>query len=232
MGAAIVVVLIIAAIAGVAKVHLLYDGIGGTALWNPNEADFFIEVRHRGQVINSLRFPLFVIKNHLGGVEDLDAERGSLVFIRISATGVKRHVLPLDYTGMYTPLYGQIYANNPDLGGLCRWSGERFVPATPEEKRRLDGINRLTNQDIPESRNGWYKRSFQAAPGDDDNTFTIAEEPSFRISGTDMAAQNGDRLVSIILQRPGRPYEKIWDIRLVSGRVTSKQYQETFGKPR
>ncbi len=132
---------------------------------------------------------------------------------------------------MYTPLEGRIYANYPELGGLCRWAGDHFEPATPEEQRRLDGIGHLTNRDIAHVDNGWSKRSVQVGPGDSDDAFTIEVGNDFRLSPSDLGGKNGDRILSINLLRPGHGPEKIWDVDLRSGRISRTEYQHVFQAP-
>ena len=129
---------------------------------------------------------------------------------------------------MYTPLEGHIYANDPALGGLCRWVGDRFEPATPEERQRLDGINHLTNKDIDHGENGWSKHSFGIEPGNLDSSFTIEVGNNFKLSLNDLAAKTGDRTFSINLLRPGHAPEMIWNRDLHWGRVSKTEYNHAF----
>jgi hypothetical protein len=231
-----IAILIVVAVAMAARsnVYLIDEGGGATVLWNANEADVFISIRHMGEEVNCLRYPWFVVKSYLGGVEDNDNDGGSLAVIRVTSSGIERHVLRINYEppgsapDMYTPLEGHIYANAPQLGGLCRWAGDHFQPASPEEQRRLGGIDHLTNQDIPNGNDGWFKRSFQAGPVDSDAEFTLAEGVTFRLSASDLTAKNGDRILSINLLRPGHASEKIWDVELRVGRVSKAEYQRIF----
>jgi hypothetical protein len=230
------IVVVIGAVVTAARLHvfLILDGSGGTVLWNAEEADFFIGIRHIGQEVNCLRYPWFLAKSYLGGVEDPDNDRGSLVVIRVTSSAVERHVQKLSYDppgsgpDMYTPLEGHVYANCPELGGLCRWAGDHFEPATPEERQRLDDIGHLTNKDIDHGENGWSKRSFQVGPGDSDNMFTIEVGNRFRLSASDLGAKNGDRILSIDLLRAGHGPERIWDVDQRYGRVSGSEYQRVF----
>jgi hypothetical protein len=90
---------------------------------------------------------------------------------------------------MYTPSEGHIYANEPELGGLCRWAGDHFEPATREERHRLDGINHLTNKDIDHAEDGRSKHSFTLGPGDINDTFRIDVDHSFTLSLSDLAGK-------------------------------------------
>jgi len=237
--AAIAAAILVTAVVTAARfnIYLILDGSAGTVLWNAEEADFFVGIRHIGHEVNSLRFPWFLAKNYLGAVEEPDNDRGSLVVIRVTSSAVERHVQKLSYDppgsgpAMYTPLEGHVYANCPELGGLCLWAGDRFEPATPEERQRFDDIGRLTNKDIENRADGWSKRSFQVGPGDSDDMFTIEVSNRFRLSASDRAGQNGDRILSINLQRPDRSSEKIWDVDQRWGTVNKKEYRHVFQDP-
>jgi hypothetical protein len=231
---AVVFLIAVVVMAARFNVYLILDGSGGTVLWNAEEAYFFIGIRHIGHEVNCLRFPWFLAKNYLGAVEEPDNDRGSLAVIRVTSFVVERHVQKLTYNPpgsgpeMYTPLEGLIYANYPERGGLCRWAGDHFEPATPEERQRLDDIGRLTNKDIENRADGWSKRSFQVGPGDPDDMFTIEVGNRFRLSTSDLAAKNGDRILSIDLLRSGHSPERIWDVDQRYGRVSGAEYQRVF----
>ena len=213
---------------------MILDSGDGTVLWNAKEAYLFLGVRHVGHNMNYLRFPWFLAKNYLGAVEDTADDRGSFVVIRATSSGIERHALKRDYlrpgsgTDMYTPLEGQIYANDPELGGLCRWAGDHFEPATPEERHKFDGINHLTNKDVDHTEDGWSKHSFAVGPGDINDTFRIDVGQRFTISLSDQAAKDGDRAFSIDLLRPGHAPERIWNRDLHWGRVSKEEYQRVF----
>lgn len=123
---------------------------------------------------------------------------------------------------------GRIYVNYPALGGLCRWAGDHFEPATPEEQQRLDGINHLTNKDIDQGGDGWSKHSFGVQPGNLDSSLTIEVGNDFRLSLNDQVAKTGDRSFSIDLLRPGRAAERIWNRDLHWGGVSKTEYQRVF----
>ena len=114
------------------------------------------------------------------------------------------------------------------LSGLCLPAGDHFEPATPEERRRLSGIDHLTNQDIDHDKSGWSKRSFQVGPGDYNDAFTIDVHGHFQISVSDLGAANGDRILSINLLRPGYAPQEIWSVDQRYGIVNRAAYQHIF----
>jgi hypothetical protein len=232
-----IAVLVASAVAGRSNVYMVLDGGDGRVLWNANEAYLFFGVRHIGHEVNILRFPWFLAKNYLGGVEDPGDDRGSLDVIRATSSGIEHHVQSVEYSppgsgpDMYTPLEDRIYVNYPARGGLCRWAGDHFEPATPEERQRLDNIGHLTNKDIDHGENGWSKRSFQVEPGDPNDTLTIEVSNNFRLSASDLGAKNGDRILSINLLKSGNAPEKIWEVNLHWGKVSKAEYERVFQKP-
>jgi hypothetical protein len=229
-----ILAIVAVAVAARSNVYLMLDGGDGAVLWNADEADFFIGVRHIGHEVNCLRYPWFLAKSYLGAVEDPDRDRGSLAVIRVTSSDVERSALnipsspPGSGPDMYTPLEGRIYLNYPALGGLCRWSGDHFEPVTPEERRRLDDIGDLSNKDIDHGASGWSKRSFQVEPGDSDDAFTIEAGNHLSLSVSDMSAVNGNRVLSISLLRRGRAPEKIWQVELRYGKVSKAEYLRVF----
>lgn len=165
MKAMIAVAILAAAIASW-KIYFLREYTHGDVLWNASEAYLFMGVSREGLHVSCLRYPWVFVQGYLGAAESPDDGHGSLIVIRVTSSGVEHHVLKLeDRTpgsgpGFITPLDGRIYANYPALGGLCRWAGDHFERATQEERRRLDGISRLTVLDIDNGENGWSKRGF------------------------------------------------------------------------
>ena len=230
----IAIALAIAVIAASFNVYFNLEESKATALWNDKEVQLFIGTRSIGHRVSTLWLSWFLLKSRLGAVEDPDDDHGSLDTIKVTPSAVEHHVLKLDYrnptTGadMYTPLDGHIYANDPALGGLCRWVDDRFEPVTPEERQRLDGINRLTNKDIDHNQDGWSKHSFAVGPGDINDTFTIAVGDNFKLSLSDVAMKSGGRRFSIDLLRSGHSPEKIWSRELQWGRVNKTEYRRVF----
>jgi hypothetical protein len=187
-----------------------------------------------GYRVNLVRFPWVEIKSHLGAAEAPDDLLEFLDSIRVTPLGVQQHAVKIKDGGigsgpaMYTPLEDRIYVNYPALGGLCSWQGDRFAPATPEERQRLDGIRHLTNQDIEHGPNGWSKRSFSVGPDDASGSFTVDAGKNFRISVNSQPNDTSDRNLSIYLLRPGHTRERIWNVNLHWGRVSKSEYEHVF----
>jgi hypothetical protein len=232
--ASAIIILTILAVAAIFHVYVNLEDSGITALWNDNEAYFFIGTRSIGHRVNLLRFPWFLAKNYLGAIEDQDDLRGSSDAIHVTSSDVEHHVVKIEDRGpgsgadMYTPLENRIYVNYPTLGGLSRWTGDHFESVTQEDRQRLDGINHLTNGDIDHGANGWSKHSFGVEPGNLYSSFTIEVGNDFKLRLNDQPASMGSRTFSIDVLRPGRAPERIWNRNLHWDIVSRAEYQHTF----
>lgn len=231
----LIAVVIAAAVIAAASfnAYFIREDTGGILIWNANEAYLFFNITSRGHYVKWLRYPWFSIKEYLGAIEDPDDDRGSLIVVRVTSFGVERHILKVENRGpgsgpnFITPLEGHIYANYPAVGGLCRWAGDHFEPATQEERRRLDGINRLTVSNIDHDDMGWSKRGLGG--GLQDNRFTIDVGDKFQLSITSLAERNDTNgAVSIDVLRPGQPPKRIWDFQARRGMVSWAEYKLTF----
>jgi hypothetical protein len=232
---AVAAILVVAAVlAATSHVYLNLESGGGTVLWNAQEAYFFVGIDRIGHRINGLRFPWFLVKNYLGAIEDPDDRIESSDVVRVTPSGVEHHSFtisdPEKGADMLTPLEDRIYANCPALGGLCVWAGDQFEPATPEERRRLEGINHLTSKAIVNGEGGWSKRGFGVGPGGSSVTLTIQVANPFGLSVSESAAIIGPRTVSIDVQHAGRARERIWSSTLRWWFVDRTEYQRVFGK--
>ncbi len=249
------VILFLALAASSCSLHAISGGSGGYVLWNANEAYFFIEVSNLGFSATGARVPWILFKrNVIGGFAAYEPpadQHAYLLVIRVISSGVERHVLKLadrlnggpgSDPDRFTPLKGQIYASCPwligqfmqdghlvgkDVGdGLCRWVGDHFEKATEDERRQLDGINRLTKADFEGDENGWSRREFGAGPKN--NKFTIAVGDKFRLS-IDTEAKGVERsTVSIDLLRSGKVSERIGVFDAHEGSVSAEEYERVF----
>ncbi len=170
-----------------------------------------------------------VLEQILHGGRDADDNLSSLMVVRITPTTVERHVVdPGTGRDLYTPFEDRIYANCPDIGGLCRWAGDHFERATGEEQRKLDGINRLIQREI-DNEKGWSKHGLGPAPVD--YKFTIKADDKFELSVSNVVAKKyGYGAVSVDLLRPGQAPERIWYLGGDPRRVSKAEYERVFGR--
>jgi hypothetical protein len=231
----VMVVLVATVVASLLQVYSLREDSAGDVLWNSNEAYLFIDIAYRGTQLSYLKYLWMAFREHFGGVAVFTNERRSVTVLHISASGIEQHSVdvpaapPGIWPGEYTPLDDRIYANCPAIGGLCRWAGDHFEPATAEEHQRFDGISRLTTVDILNA-SGWSKHAIASGPEglfarsttNVDGQFTILEK-------SEPIDHSGYAAFSIYVQRPGQPTTRIWYLDGRPKRVREGEYKRTFG---
>jgi len=230
----VAIVICAAAVAAVSlRIYFIREDSGGYVLWNADGAYLFISVARRGLHVSYPEYAWVVLEQFLHGGRDSDDNLSSFTVIRVTPSTVERHVVDLKGIApgsgpdLYTPFEGRIYANCPDIGGLCRWAGDHFERATEEEQRKLDGINRLIQKDI-DNENGWSKHGLGPAPVD--YKFTIQADDKFELSVSNVVAKKyGYGAVSVDLLRPGQAPERIWYLDGNPRRVSKAEYDRVFG---
>lgn len=225
-------------------VYSAREGSGGVAIWNQKEAYFFVRVDRTGYHSSYLLFPWILFKERvIGGfaaVSIPNDERALLFVIHVTPSGVERHSPKLEVPGLgdpsrYTPADGRIYA----LCGTvpCWWSGDHFENATEEQQRAIipDGIiahSRLTTADFENDAQGWSRRVFVAGPTDRNFTMDVGDQ--FRLFVNNVGVKdtkNGTGTLSIDLQRPGEPSERIAVFETREGRLSRTEYRHAFDDP-
>jgi len=220
------------ALAARSHVYLNLEAANVTTLHDSSEAYLFVEVDHLGHRIRALRFPLLLLENYLGGVEDPDDHADSLDVIHVTPSRVEYHVLKIEDRGpgtrpsMYTPLEGRIYLNYNAAGGLCWWNHDHFEPPTERERQRILG-DHLLQEDNDGDVNGWSKTRFGTVPFAW-RTAKIDGGHEFALWLSTNANLGGSSDLSIRLIRPGRSTEVIWSRHLMWGMVTPGYYQRIF----
>jgi hypothetical protein len=214
-----------------------------------------MEVSDLGFSATGPRVPWILFKRDvIGGFAAYEPpvdQRAYLLVMRVKSSGVERHVLKLadrlnggpgSDPDRFTPLEGQIYASCPWLirpimqdgqliggdvdDGLCRWNNDHFERATDDERRRLDGINRLTQNDFEGDKNGWSRREFGAGPADRRFTVHVGDKLSLSISTVAKGVERST--VSIDLLRPGKAPERIGIFDAHDGTVSKEEYDRVF----
>jgi hypothetical protein len=224
------ILLVAAMLAAKADGFVIFAGADGTALWSANEAYVFVLTRHIGHRVSYLRFPWFLVKNYLGGIEDPDDDSRSLSVIRVTPSVVERHTVaignrePGSEPKSYAPRKGRIYVNYPALGGLCFWAADHFEAAAQEERRGFYGQG-LTEKDFD---TGWSERTFGVAPGSASSTFSVRVGESLELSVNSHTTLMGAGTISIKVLRPGKNPEVEWDHVTHWGIVGRTEYQSIF----
>lgn len=214
------------AVAASCSMYFIRDGSGGWVLSNDSEAYFFTQTNRDGLEISYLRYPWMIVREYFYAVE-LPTERcGILVVLHVTRSAAESHqstVLdPAAGPILFTPIDGKIYANCPQLGGLCRWAEDHFERASPAERVRLgDNIDHLTNKEAPRNQDGWSKLGFRP-------TFTINvnDQLSLLINNPLDDVKQGSITIDRI--RPGNSPERVWDFPVRRGQVSRAEYERAF----
>lgn len=210
--------------------YMMRTDVAGNVLWNGTEAYFFIYRENDGYHVKWIGYPLIAVGERLGVIQQPDDRRGTMYVIRITPSAVERHVLELtDFRpgsgpSMLTPMEGRIWTNFPTLGGLCWWAGDHFERATPEESRRLGGIEHILDNDYYRDRRGWSKDPL--SPG---QTAVIKLGDGTQLSAYDPA---GSGSFSIEMRRQGSEPVTVFSLDTGgSGLVSRSTYQHAFHGP-
>ena len=214
---------------------------GGFLIWNRSDAYLFVKVDRRGYSVSLLEFPFSVLEKLLRVPVIPSETREFLLVLRVTESEVEHHTVKLADVlkespgadpSKYTPVGDHIFANCPALGGLCRWGGDRFEPATEQERsaimpQRFGPGSRLTTEDFYNDSSGWSRRSF--AVGSGDHTLIAEVDDKFRVvlsNAEPKGTKNG--ITSVVLQRPGRPAEEIASFKAYDGTLSREQYLRDF----
>src|SRR5579883_3249613 len=103
---------------------------GVAVRWNGSEADLFVYASVRGFETSYLLYPWSLAREFFYVPPPANHLNDWLIVFRITPAGIERHAVkpedrgPGSGPGELTPIDGQIYANYPAIGGLCRWAGD------------------------------------------------------------------------------------------------------------
>ena len=213
------------------RAYLIRTDAASDALWNSREAYFFVHRERFGWHVKWIGYPLMAAGERFGHIEPADDWRGTIYVVRITSSGMERHVLELtdrrpgSGPNMLTPIGDRIWTNFPALGGLCWWATDHFERATQEESQRLGGIDHLYNLNNRAYRNegGWSKA-------------VVVPEQTVLISlgdGTELSAYGGAGRVplSIEMHRQGAEPSTVFSVETGAGRVSRSDYQHAFRDP-
>jgi hypothetical protein len=215
------------------KVYFLTDHVGATLFWRGDEAYLFLGAGHTGYRFSYLEYPLVVVREYFHAPPLPEHRRGSSLVIRVTPSIVERHVI--DETedsgtgpGFMTPFDDGFYAMCSGAV-LCKWTANGFEPATEEEQRGHDGVNRLVrgsmnNQIV----NGWHVRESFRSPGDHAEV-EIGKNLVISVQNhaTDVRAYPW---VSVDLQRIGQAPERLYNADGSPRRVSKSEYAQVFRK--
>jgi hypothetical protein len=228
---ALVGIAILVVVAAACRLYYVDEESGAWLLWNNKEAYCFNTVARRGYWQSYLGYPWALLMAYLGAPGLPVEDRWSLDVVRVTSASVEHHTLQLEGGGAsprrYTVIGGSIYAECQS--SLCRWAGDHFENATPEERQRLGDTSHLDKDEDIERENGWSKRT-PISPDRRDFTISVGDQFAISVKHSDPNDPSNDAL-SVYLVRQGRGAEKIGEIPARKGRISRSEYHRLFAGP-
>jgi hypothetical protein len=219
----------VVALLALLHVYVVRDDGGAYLLWNGHDADLFVCNSPRGFRISYLRYPWVILEQYLNAPPLPDNEKMSAAVIHVTSSAVERYDLDVPEgsipPSIQTPIAGEIYANCE--GSLCKWAGTHFEPASEEERRRLDGLDRLIPNDIDGGANRWSKRSIGYALHDYQFSVGLGQDVTLKaeLTNTQKAAYSKS---SVYVLRTGKAPQRIWYLDGYPKSVSRAEYNQLF----
>ena len=209
---------------------------GVAVRWNGSEADLFVYASVRGFETSYLLYPWSLAREFFYVPPPANHLNDWLIVFRITPAGIERHAVkpedrgPGSGPGELTPIDGQIYANYPAIGGLCRWAGDHFELATDEERHRLHGIEGLWYHEVENGPGGWSARGISDASGPKKLDVKVGDH--FDVSLVNHMENSVKGTLSVDVLYPGKPPQRIVEVDGRPRRVSSAEFQQAMrGEP-
>jgi hypothetical protein len=210
------------------RVYFIRYSPGATVFSRDDEAYLFLGSGGTGYHFTYSEYPFVVFREYFYDVPSPANQRNLATAIHVTPSAIERNVMDFDDhslkpTAFLTPFDDGFYAMCPG-SSLCKWIGGGFAPATEEEQRTNDGLNRLfhgsmNNQTI----NGWAVHQVLSVPG---NHFEVHVDDKFVISAKNLA--RGVReydWIAVDLIRSGQPPEKLYEVNGTPHTVSKSEYE-------
>ena len=156
---------------------------------------------------------------------------GEMIVVTVNQSSAERLVLHdsdgrLSGMAFLTPFEDGIFAKYRGML-LCKWSGRDFVPATPEENARHNGVSQLSHDGLHDRIfNGWYVRAASGRLGD---SFEIKLNNGSILKGRNRATSSLENAsYAIDLVQPNGNTEKLYDVDGTSRTVSKVEYETIF----
>lgn len=200
------------------QIHFIRDGSGATCYSRENEAYLLLSASHTGHHFRASTFPFrFALGYFFGGyvaagLFERDDQQSSLIVLHITPASLEREIDPLNErdqdASFITPFTDGLYGMCPG-SVLCKWTGKRFEPATPEQIKRVGGLENLVrgsteNQPV----NGWLITKTYAVGRHD---IPIAKDITVIMQNHGQTGATFD-WITVDIARTGRPVERVYDV--------------------
>lgn len=223
------------------KVYYVGSGVGGTLLWNGDEAYIFLGLSERGYRLSYLGYLFEAVKEAFPfGASSPSDKHSSVEVLRITPDTVQSYVADnINAGGMFDPFGKNVYTRDMNTGVLMKWSGKRFEPAGQEDQQAFEEASSAGN--VPpgpryDNAQGWSKR---AVVGDiiekSPNAYVENDvKVAVTIGGVPLTFNMNsgyiDHQAYIDVSRPGEAPKRIWSLDERSRRVGSAEYERIFAR--
>ena len=200
--------------------YYIRDGAVGQLFWNRDQAYVFLNVGRFGARISYLGYPLEVVRECLHGVRPPDARAYHVTVLAVSPERVQSYVANINL-GTFFLFQNHLYAGSLDEGRLYEWMGSHFVPTIPEEQERIRNDQHHFDLEFSDV-NGWSGRY---APVGGRFPISLKGRP------ITLVMDNGylGSYLSIEVERPGQPAERVFYLNQRPHRVSRAEYERVFG---
>jgi hypothetical protein len=210
-------------------VYTIRDDNGGTILWNDNEAYLFMTEERRGYHLTWPSYALAALQQWLNAPPAPSDQKVLFTVIHVTRSGVERHreVLPDSLSippHFFTPVGTSIYAFSE--GTVYKWNGQRFDPASSEERRKIGGLEHFSS-DSDITINGWSKRGVGQVSTDSQFSVAIGEDVALRIIQGNVYRSPTDS-PTVLLESSGKPPAEVWHVNGDPQIVSKGTYSSAF----
>jgi len=218
--------LVICAIVGLFlfELHFVDDWVGGTLVWNSEEAYLFSGWAGLGYRFNVMSFLAALVPAYFGAVAPPDNRQHCTIVFRITPARIERYVVPDVGFEAYIPRGKTIYAWNG--GPLWKWAGDHFERATSEEEREVIEIPKATmlsvGKDISDP-HGWSVRNSPTGWAAKSEVDLEGKPIFFYVTLGDL-----NREISVDVQLPNRERKRVLHAKSKLHLVGRREYQRAF----
>jgi hypothetical protein len=203
------------------NIYYLSSSGDGDLLWNVKAAYLFVHGERRGYHVSYLGYLAELVKGFFGVLDSPDERNSFTLVIQITPAGIESHEVNgiFEY---YTPADDTIYGACD--GDLWKWTSTRFEKAALGERKKFDGIERLSKKDFTNV-NGWSGRRSITSKIKEQFPVVLGGIP-MTVEVTTLNLRAGE--VSVDLLRHDLPAETLFRRSGQPRRVSRSAYQQNF----
>ena len=224
------------------QVYLIRDGSYAVCYSRENEAYLFLAGSHTGFHSRGITYPFRLGLGYLfggyvaAGLAEPKDEQPALIVFHITPGSLEREVDDLSEkdqdASFITPFSDGLYGACPG-SVLCKWTGKRFAPATPEQLKSVGGLENLVRRSTGNRPvNGWFITPTYAP---DQKSEIPIGKPMSVIMQNHGQTRGLHNWITVDIARTGLPVERVYDVdgrklKLVSKATYDKMFSSTHAE--